>query len=61
MKHPLFSRTLWLNALAVILIAIESLSGTNLIDPQIQVVILAILNGWMRALTTKGLKVQPRE
>ena len=49
------SRTLWLNAIAVALIVAQALQGQAWLDPEYQVLIVAILNAILRLITNKPL------
>ena len=49
------SRTLWLNAVATALIVAQALQGQAWLDPEYQVLIVAILNAVMRLITNKPL------
>lgn len=49
------SRTLWLNAVAVALIVAQALQGQTWLDPEYQVLIVAILNAILRLITNKPL------
>jgi len=51
----LTSKTLWLNVCACIIAVIQTLSGEAWFDLELQVLILAILNGLVRFLTSDSL------
>ena len=51
----LTSKTLWLNAIACIIVIIQALSGEAWFNPELQVLILGILNALIRFLTQDSL------
>ena len=53
------SKTFWLNAVAMAIMLIQAIQAEAWIDPQYQVLILAILNTAMRMLTSKPISGTP--
>jgi len=51
----LTSKTLWLNVIAAIIGAIQALQGQAWFNPELQILILAVLNGIVRFLTSDSL------
>lgn len=49
------SKTLWLNAIGIIVIVTQSQTGF-IIDPAAQVGILAVINMFVRSITNTGLE-----
>ena len=49
------SRTLWMNALALIGAAVLHFTGSDLLNAEQQVGLLALANAAMRAFTSQGL------
>jgi len=55
MKNWYLSKTVWLNILASAVAIIQSLQGQPWINPEYQVLILAILNAIVRLLTNSAI------
>jgi len=51
----LTSKTLWLNALACVIAIVQTLSGQAWFSPELQILILGILNALVRFLTNDSL------
>lgn len=56
MKTWYSSRTLWVNAIAIVAIIAQAITGNELINAEGQVAILAIVNVLLRAITGKPIK-----
>ena len=57
-KSFLASSTIWLNAVGIIVIVLQIVTSTSLVvDPEIQALLLAILNLLNRFRTTKRITV----
>ena len=54
-KSWYLSKTLWLNILGGVVVLVQYLQGQPWFDPELQVLILAILNAVMRFITNKPL------
>ncbi len=54
----LTSKTLWLNVIGCAIAIIQVLSGEAWFDPKLQVLILGVLNAFVRFLTNDSLKVE---
>jgi hypothetical protein len=52
------SKTLWLNALAMIIGIVQLASQNAWLNPELQVLILAILNAILRFITNTGVTTQ---
>lgn len=55
LKKWLFSKTLWVNALAVVGIVGQRISGADVLDPEAETAILAVVNMILRLVTNKKL------
>ena len=55
MKNWYLSKTVWLNILASAVAVVQSLQGQPWINPEYQVLILAILNAIVRLLTNSAI------
>jgi len=55
MKNWYLSKTVWLNILASAVAIVQSLQGQPWINPEYQVLILAILNAIVRLLTNSAI------
>ena len=54
-KHFWASKTLWLNVLGIAVIVVQTIQGEVWINPEIQILILAVLNAVMRFLTSQPI------
>jgi len=54
-KKWYLSKTLLLNVLGVAVVIVQALQGQAWFNPELQVLILAVLNAVLRFLTNKGL------
>lgn len=59
MKQWWKSKTVWLNVLAAIIAIVQALQGQAWISPEIQVLILAVLNALVRLLTNTAISGTP--
>ena len=55
MKHWYASKTLWVNALTVAAMVLQAMSDKNIVEPQYVVIVLAVVNMWLRKITTQGV------
>jgi uncharacterized membrane protein len=55
MKNWWKSKTVWLNILATLVVIVQALQGQAWINPEIQVVILAVLNAVVRVVTNTAI------
>jgi len=49
------SKTLWVNIIAALAIAVQAMTGTEIIDAEAQVGLLAVVNVILRAVTKTGI------
>lgn len=54
-KNWYTSKTLWLNIIAIIAIASQSVAGKEVVDPNAQTALLAIINMIVRLITNKPI------
>ena len=59
MKNWYMSKTVWLNILAVLVVVVQALQGQAWINPEYQVLALAILNAVVRLLTNQPISGTP--
>uniref|UniRef100_A0A6M3L1D3 Uncharacterized protein n=1 Tax=viral metagenome TaxID=1070528 RepID=A0A6M3L1D3_9ZZZZ len=59
MKKWWASKTLWLNVLATIITIIQALQGQAWVNPEYQILVLAILNAIVRLLTNTSISGTP--
>jgi hypothetical protein len=50
------SKTLWANVAAIVLVAVQAADGAPWMDPEMQAVILAVVNAVLRLTTTQSLR-----
>jgi len=50
------SKTLWFNAVTVVVYIAQNLSGVSWVSSEVLLTILAVGNGILRWMTTKGIK-----
>lgn len=55
MKKWYASKTLWVNAIAFVGVAIQVITGNAILDPELQASILAGVNIVLRFITKEGL------
>ena len=58
-KKWYLSKTLWLNTLAALIAIVQAFQGQAWISPEIQVLILAVLNALVRLITNTSIKGTP--
>ena len=58
MKPIYKSRTLWANVLAIALIVAQTLTDNQVIPVEYQTVILAVINGLLRYVTTEAVSLK---
>jgi len=56
MKKWYRSKTLWVNAIAVVGILVQSITGKEIINAELQGGILAVVNVVLRTVTSEGLE-----
>jgi len=55
MKSWYKSKTLWVNALTVAGMVLQAMADKNIVEPQYVVIALAVVNMWLRKITTQGV------
>ena len=55
MKHWYKSKTLWINALTVAGMVLQAMSDKHIVDPQYVIVTLAVVNMFLRKITTSAI------
>ena len=58
-KKSWMSKTLWLNILAVAITVVQAIQGDAWINPEYQVLILAVLNAIVRLMTNTSIAGTP--
>ena len=58
MKKWYLSKTLWVNAIAFVAIIVQSITGKDLLEPEIQGAFLAIINLILRSVTKQKLTLK---
>ena len=56
MKKWYHSKTLWVNFLAAIAVLVQSVTGTMLLDTELQTSIIVVINLILRLITKQGLE-----
>ena len=55
-KKWYYSKTLWVNALFAIGILLQSVTGTEVLDAEVQAAIIVLINFILRLVTKSGLE-----
>lgn len=55
MKNPLTSKTELLNLLALVIAVVQAMQGTVWLKPELQIMILAVLNAVLRFYTSEPI------
>jgi len=58
-KSWITSKTLWLNILATAVVIVQAIQGQSWVNPEYQVMALAILNALVRLLTNTAISGTP--
>jgi hypothetical protein len=56
MKKWYRSKTLWINAIAITGIVLQSVTGQEIISTELQGIILGLINAGLRIVTNEGLE-----
>lgn len=59
-KSLLFSKTFWLNLLALLAVAAQEVAGWRLLPPQYEALLLAAANLALRLVTSQGVRPPAR-
>lgn len=57
MKKWYLSKTMWVNIIATIALILQTVTGNDVLSPEVQGVILGLLNIILRIITKHGLQL----
>lgn len=55
-KKWYLSKTIWVNALGLLAVTVQQITGKDLIPPELQAQIILAVNLWLRYATNTGLE-----